>query len=106
MVACEAVAGLRIDCGAILSDASILNGRIGLVEIRDRQIARDHRHRRRLFRLRYRARCAGRDIQSASSSAGKTVDGGVSSRSAFAKKPVPMREIRTGAGETGTAYIE
>jgi len=37
MVAREAVAGLRIDCGAIPSDAGNLTGRIGLVEIKDRQ---------------------------------------------------------------------
>ena len=70
MVAGEAVAGLRIDRGAIPSDARNLTDRLERVEIEDRQARRDRRHRGRRFRGRNLARRAARNIQPASSGVG------------------------------------
>jgi hypothetical protein len=87
MVAREAVAGLRIDCGAIPSDAGNLTGRIGLVEIKDRQSCGTPAPPTSFPWLLSRALRRARVIQSASSNSGKIVDGGVSSQSALGKSP-------------------
>ena len=63
MITCEAVAGLRIDCGTIPSDACDLTNRLECVEIEDRQPCRDCRHRGRLVGGRNFARRASRNIQ-------------------------------------------
>jgi len=103
MVAREAVAGLRIDCGAIPSDAGNLTGRIGLAEIKDRQSC---------------GTASTADVVSVAAIARVAPGAGYTigaqqlrkdrrRRCLVAKrtwqKPVPMGEIRTGAGETGTA---